>query len=637
VDAPAVDAVVFVDPKSSVVDIVQAVGRALRRDPKNPDKRAHIVVPVVIGNPDNPEADLEQSAWSAVWQVVQAMRAHDEVLGAAIDAQLQELGRRRVRGESEEGMDATLGGRLVMTLPARLSLDRFRSSVSLHAVEIAGDSFWLGLGVLQAFVEREGHTRVPGKYVQAGFPLGSWTNSRRQDYRLHRLEAKRITALEELPGWSWVPKVDEQFEDGLEALRQFVAREGHARVAAKHIEQDLNLGSWVNSRRLDYRRKRLSADRIKTLEAVPGWTWYPYDEDYEAGFAALSAFVAREGHAGVPRSYVESGFNLGQWATGRRVEHRRGTLSAERKAALETFRGWSWDPIGDRFEKGLDALRTFVAREGHAEVPARFVEGGFPLETWIGGRRSAYRRGKLDREQIAALEAVPHWTWDPLESLFQDGLQALRAFAKREGHARVPSEHVEGRFPLGSWVASRRAEYRQKKLTQKRRALLESLPGWTWDLAAYQFQESLSALRAFIAREGHARVPKDHVEDGVRLGAWVSRRRTEYGRKELDLEHVQILANIPEWTWNARGERFQRALQTLRAFAAREGHARVPKDHVEAGYRLGNWVDTQRQAFRRKQLDLEHIRLLDVVPGWWWGQNAMRTPQKPKPPKPSRS
>ena len=156
VDAPAVDAVVFVDPKSSVVDIVQAVGRALRRDPKNPDKRAHIVVPVVIGNPDNPEADLEQSAWSAVWQVVQAMRAHDEVLAATIDAQLRELGRRRVRGESEEGMDATLGGRLVMTLPARLSLDRFRSSVSLHAVEIAGDSFWLGLGVLQAFVEREG-------------------------------------------------------------------------------------------------------------------------------------------------------------------------------------------------------------------------------------------------------------------------------------------------------------------------------------------------------------------------------------------------------------------------------------------------------------------------------------------------
>ena len=165
---------------------------------------------------------------------------------------------------------------------------------------------------------------------------------------------------------------------------------------------------------------------------------------------------------------------------------------------------------------------------------------------------------------------------------------------------------------------------------------LWSFPGWTWDLAAYQFQESLSALRAFIAREGHARVPKDHVEDGVRLGAWVSRRRTEYRRKKLGREHIKILANIPRWTWNAREERFQRALQALRAFAAREGHARVPKDHVEEGYRLGNWVDTQRQAFRRKQLDREYVRLLDVVPGWWWGQSAMRTLQKPKPSK-SRS
>ncbi|MFE4255366.1 helicase-related protein [Streptomyces sp. NPDC056910] len=53
IDVPAIDAVVFVDPKNSPVDTVQAVGRALRQQP-GAGKRATLVVPVYLTPGETP-------------------------------------------------------------------------------------------------------------------------------------------------------------------------------------------------------------------------------------------------------------------------------------------------------------------------------------------------------------------------------------------------------------------------------------------------------------------------------------------------------------------------------------------------------------------------------------------------------
>jgi len=61
VDVPALDGIAFIDARKSQVDIVQAVGRAIRKS-KN---KTHgiIVIPVFIGDSDNPDAELENSRY----------------------------------------------------------------------------------------------------------------------------------------------------------------------------------------------------------------------------------------------------------------------------------------------------------------------------------------------------------------------------------------------------------------------------------------------------------------------------------------------------------------------------------------------------------------------------------------------
>ncbi|MGC1177296.1 MAG: DEAD/DEAH box helicase family protein, partial [Candidatus Saccharimonadales bacterium] len=78
IDVPVIDSVYFVDPKTSLVDIVQACGRALRKSRTDTTpKTAYFIVPIILGDDDTAEA-LEQSKFETLLKLVQALRGQDE-------------------------------------------------------------------------------------------------------------------------------------------------------------------------------------------------------------------------------------------------------------------------------------------------------------------------------------------------------------------------------------------------------------------------------------------------------------------------------------------------------------------------------------------------------------------------------
>jgi predicted helicase len=84
VDVPALDAVMFLKPRKSLVDIVQAVGRVMR---KHEDKDyGYVILPIGIPAGVEPEEALaDNERYRVVWEVLQALRSHDERLAAEID------------------------------------------------------------------------------------------------------------------------------------------------------------------------------------------------------------------------------------------------------------------------------------------------------------------------------------------------------------------------------------------------------------------------------------------------------------------------------------------------------------------------------------------------------------------------
>lgn len=127
VDVPALDAVMFLSPRRSQVDIVQSVGRVMRRSPGK--QYGYIILPIGIPEGKTPEEVLDNDEkYGVVWDVLQALRAHDDRFNAEINKIDLNKGRssiidvvdgtgkgsdkrRRSKGSGGEGGDGAAAGR----------------------------------------------------------------------------------------------------------------------------------------------------------------------------------------------------------------------------------------------------------------------------------------------------------------------------------------------------------------------------------------------------------------------------------------------------------------------------------------------------------------------------------------------
>lgn len=84
VDVPELDAVLFLNPRNSVVDVVQSVGRVMRK--ADGKKYGYIILPVAIPEGVDPATALsDNKRYKVVWQVLQALRAHDDRFNAMVN------------------------------------------------------------------------------------------------------------------------------------------------------------------------------------------------------------------------------------------------------------------------------------------------------------------------------------------------------------------------------------------------------------------------------------------------------------------------------------------------------------------------------------------------------------------------
>ena len=84
VDVPALDAILFMHPRKSQIEVVQAVGRVMRRSSNK--KWGYVILPVVIPSGSEPNEYLDRSdTFRVVWQVLNAIRSHDERFEAMLN------------------------------------------------------------------------------------------------------------------------------------------------------------------------------------------------------------------------------------------------------------------------------------------------------------------------------------------------------------------------------------------------------------------------------------------------------------------------------------------------------------------------------------------------------------------------
>ena len=158
VDVPALDAVIFLDRRTSKIDITQAVGRAMRTAPGK--RRGYVVIPVVVADDEtiSSESVLNGSDFKVVWDVVRALRSHDERVNFWVNnvevakqkAPIRVLDRTKGTSPPEADGETEAGTGAIEAVQLQMALD---DKIASKLVDVCGDrQMWPHWGRMAAAV-----------------------------------------------------------------------------------------------------------------------------------------------------------------------------------------------------------------------------------------------------------------------------------------------------------------------------------------------------------------------------------------------------------------------------------------------------------------------------------------------------
>lgn len=576
VDVPSLDGVAFIDPRGSQVEIIQAVGRAIRKvRGATVQKKGTIVLPVFIEEGDDPEASIEASNFKPVWDVLKALRAHDEVLADTLDQYRTNMAKNPSQAREE------ISDKIIFDMPVSVDT-KFSSALRTVLVETSTASWEFGFGLLERFKEAEGHCKVPGAFKADGFSLGYWVGTQRKDHENMALERRQ--RLDDL-GFVWDILAD-AWEEGFNKLLQFKKLQGHCKVPARHKTDGFNLGGWVLTQRQT--EDAMSLERRQRLDEI-GFVWDPFASAWDRGFSKLVLFKEVAGHCQVPVTQKVDGFKLGSWVSNQRSN--KDTMSSDRRQKLDKI-GFIWNSIDDAWDDAFNKLAHFKEVEGHCKVPVAHKIDGFKLGVWVSNQRKD--RSSLSPDRRQRLDDIG-FVWDAVAERWEEGFRELERFKETNGHLRVPKRFSIRGFKLGGWISEQRK--RKASLPAERIERLDEI-GFVWDAKAESWDEYFRKLLQFKEAEGHFNVPNAFTLDGFNLGSWVGTQRKERGK--MVLERRQRLDEIG-FVWDVHAAAWEKGFGKLVEFKEAVGHCKVPVAETVDGFRLGKWVSRQRTNNRLSQ------------------------------------
>ncbi|MER6450831.1 DEAD/DEAH box helicase [Streptomyces venezuelae] len=436
VDIRATDSVALIDPKGSAVDIVQAIGRALRQKPDE-GKMATLIVPVFLREGEKPEDMLSSNSYRPLVRVLAGLRAHDEkaveMLAIPQENQKRTVDPSRPVGHPpEEGEEES---RLLLKFATPRDPALIAKWISYQVINTERADWRRGAEAAYRYRQREGDLDVPYEHVEeaGAFPLGRWLSDQRRAYRAGTMTGERAAELEGL-GVVW-DIADAGFEANLGAARAYYDLHGTLAAPRGAAIMDVQVGQWLTNVRRPggLGKDPVRAERRAAQLAAVDPDWNPsalgWTVDWQRHYAYLAQLLADGAQpAAIVPGVTRHGEDIGRWlATQRRnwdrlnagQQHRLTALGVGRqkapqarkkpaKAAPAVRGGRS----ANAFQKGLQGLTAYV--EQHGTLPGRSAvleleNGGVQLVgIWYANQKQ--RRTRLDAGQLAALAALgAHW------------------------------------------------------------------------------------------------------------------------------------------------------------------------------------------------------------------------------------
>lgn len=340
--------------------------------------------------------------------------------------------------------------------------------------------------------------------------------------------------------------------------KEYYETHGNLALSSRYRTKDgYSLGNWVfvqRNVRQGLVAGRLSDEQIRRLDAI-GMIWETVrDLSWSRYYEAARTYYKEKGDLNVPSRYVtEEGIALGQWLCQLRNWERSGVqskyLSEDRKRKLEKI-GMIWDKLDYLWERNYFEAYTYYQEHHDLNVPSTYVtENGICLGAWLcrlRQLRAGHGRGTPPTvEQIRRLDAIGMIWEKKTDSKWEAFYQAAEKYAEEKRTLLVPVAYTTSSgLHLGTWIQRQRKLYREGKLSQERKAKLDSI-GMAWETED-PWKMRFEVVRRYYKEHGTLTIPQNLIIDGIWAGKWIAQQKKWYENGEkLTEEQRKLLEELP--------------------------------------------------------------------------------------------
>ena len=344
------------------------------------------------------------------------------------------------------------------------------------------------------YFKANGDLRVPKRYRTAdGIPLGDWIarqRGARKGTNDQLISDIRVKLLDKI-GMVWDDPREIKRNVGLEHAVQYWKKYGTLDIPMSYVCEDgFGLGRWLGTARATYKRKLsagldpLTTPHIRALDEM-GYKWELVDTFFDDGLAHAKNYYQMYGTLDIAKSVVmEDGYQLGKWISAMRQRYKQtghnAPLTAAQIEQLEAV-GMVWQSASIRnWEHCYEEAAKYYHEHGDLNVPSDYVQNGVKLWRFLNSQKRMYRKGELDEEKVARLEAVG-MTWSSRNKGWDEVFKQARAYYNEHGDLEVPPNFItRNGIWLGKWVSTKRLEFQRGALPDAERLALDSL-GMRWE------------------------------------------------------------------------------------------------------------------------------------------------------------